>query len=249
MNGTQALGRALDILFVLAEADTPLTVSEIAEKVSIPESSAYRFIQTLEQNGIVERKGKGQITLGLRIFDLARSLSNQIDKQLLAIARPIMEELTHQTNETSVLFIRSGMNAVCIENVSTHRLIRLSIQNGRVLPLHEGASGKMLLAFENPKIIDQVMSSIANEQVRVKLSQELTQIHEAGYSCTVGEFDPDAFAIAAPVWDTHQRIVASLSIAGPSYRFNKNELSPLIEHVRHAAVEISHKLGKPSGTL
>ncbi len=63
MNGTQTLGRAIDILFVLAESGTTLTVSEIAEKVGIPDSTAYRFIQTLIKNGFVERKGRGQIGL------------------------------------------------------------------------------------------------------------------------------------------------------------------------------------------
>ncbi|GAA3412493.1 IclR family transcriptional regulator [Paenibacillus hodogayensis] len=246
MNGTQALGRALDILFVLADADSTLTVSEIADKVSIPESSIYRFIQTLEQNGIVERKGKGQITLGLRILDLARSLSNQIDKQLLVIARPIMEELTEQTNETSVLFIRSGTNAVCIENVKSHQLIRFSIDNGRVVPLCQGATGKTILAYENASIVNQVVQSMDDQRISDHLVQELQQIKEDGFSFTKGEFDTDAFAISAPILDTYQRVVASLSVVGPIYRFTPTKLDAMIENTRLAALKISNKLGKPS---
>ena len=55
VNKTQTLERALDIIFSLAEAETILTVSEIAEKVAIPESTAYRLIKSLEQYGMVER--------------------------------------------------------------------------------------------------------------------------------------------------------------------------------------------------
>jgi DNA-binding IclR family transcriptional regulator len=157
MNGNQTLSRALDIIFTLAESPSTLTVTQIAEKVSIPESTAYRFIQILEQNGIVDRKKKGEIALGLRILDLARSLHQQIDRKLLELSRPLMEKLSETTGETIVLAIRSGMYAVCISSMESRRLIRVVIENGRTLPLHTGATGKAILAHESPKIVDQVL--------------------------------------------------------------------------------------------
>ncbi|MFF2483195.1 IclR family transcriptional regulator [Paenibacillus sp. NPDC058071] len=246
MNGTQTLGRAIDILFVLAESGATLTVSEIAEKVGIPDSTAYRFIQTLIKNGFVERKGRGQIGLGLRIFDLARSLSQQIEKELLTIARPIMEDLTALTNETTVLFVRSGSKAICIENVTSKRLVRLSIENGRILPLNSGASGKALLAFESEKVIEEMYKQFAEDgggASRSALVKELRNIRDDGYCFTLGEVDTDVFAIAAPIFDPQQRIVASLSAAGPVHRLNRDELEDLIGYVKSAASQISGKLG------
>ncbi|BBI35326.1 IclR family transcriptional regulator [Cohnella abietis] len=243
MNGTQTLGKAIDILFVLAESRSTLTVSEIAEKVCIPDSTAYRFIQTLIKNGFVERKGRGQIGLGLRIFDLARSLSSQIERELLAIARPIMEELTNQTNETTVLFIRTGTKAICIEHVTSRRLIRLSIENGRVLPLHSGASGKTLLAYESDKIIGELLESIEDDSKKRGLLEQLKDIRNAGHCLTLGEVDTDAFAIAAPIFDTQHRLAASLSVAGPVHRLNEENLPSTIEAVKLAAAQISQKLG------
>lgn len=237
------MGRAIDILFVLAESRSTLTVSEIARQVSIPESTAYRFIQTLIKNGFVERKGRGQIGLGFRIFDLARSLSQQVERELLTIARPVMEELTNRTNETTVLFVRAGSKAVCIENVTSRRLIRMSIENGRVLPLHSGASGKALLAFENEKTIEEVSKSFPEGTDKQALLKQLAQIRNDGYCVTLGEVDADAFAVAAPVLDTQQRVVASLSVAGPIHRFNDDVKSFTIQSVREAAAQISQKLG------
>ncbi|KIL36861.1 hypothetical protein SD71_05545 [Cohnella kolymensis] len=243
MNGTQTLGRAIDILFVLAESRTTLTVSDIAEKVSIPESTAYRFIQTLIKNGFVERKGRGRIGLGLRIFDLARSLSLQIERELLAIARPVMEELTNRTNETTVLFIRSGSKAICIEHVTSRRLIRMSIENGRVLPLHSGASGKTLLAFENEKVAGELLIALEPDCKRRPLEKQLAEIRDTGYCLTLGEVDIDAFAIAAPIFDTQHRIAASLSVAGPIHRLNEDNRAPIIEALKAAALQISNKMG------
>lgn len=243
MNGTQTLSRALDILFALSEASGTLTVSEIAQKVSIPESTTYRFLQTLEQNGIIERRGKNQIGLGLRILDLARSLNMQFQRDLLPLALPIMEELTEKVQETSLLFVRAGNNAVCIQNVKSRGLIQFSIDNGRILPLHLGASGKCILAFETGKVIERVVQSLGDVSEQDKLAAELESIRERNYSITKGEVDPDVFAIAAPITDGHEPVIASLSVAGPSFRCNQAWDTRIIEAVTQAAAELSRRMG------
>ncbi|WP_046506962.1 IclR family transcriptional regulator [Paenibacillus riograndensis] len=247
MNGTQTLSRALDILFALAEESGTLTVSEIAQKVSIPESTTYRFLQTLEQNGIIERRGKNQIGLGLRILDLARSLNMQFQRDLLPLALPIMEKLTETVQETSVLFVRTGVNAVCIQNVKSRGLIQFSIENGRILPLHLGASGKCILAFENLKVTERIMSSLENDQERARLSVELEHIRARNYCITKGEVDPDVFAIAAPITDGQGPVIASLSVAGPSFRCNKEHDKAIIARVVSAAEELSALMGNKQG--
>ncbi|WP_317618397.1 IclR family transcriptional regulator [Paenibacillus sp. PL91] len=244
INGTQTLGRALDILFALAEADGALSVTDIAQKVAIPESSIYRFLQTLEQNGIVERRGKGQIGLGMRILDLARSLSQQMHREIVPLALPVMEELTQVTNETSLLFIRSGASATSIQTVRSKALIQYSAENGRMLPLYLGASCKAILAYESEKTIQNVLDKWAPNLSKDSLLQQLHRIREQGYALTQGEIDPDAFAVGAPVFDSRGMLVASLSIAGPKYRFDDKLRRLSIQAVQHAAEELSRKMGK-----
>ncbi|WP_336785800.1 IclR family transcriptional regulator [Paenibacillus sp. MMO-177] len=243
MNGTQTLNRALDILFALSEANDTLTVSEIAEKVSIPESTTYRFLQTLEQNGIVERRGKSQVGLGLRILDLARSLSQQMHRELLPLALPIMEELTAQTQETSVLFVRTGLNCVCIQNVRSQGLLQFAVENGRVLPLASGASGKSILAYENERTIGRVFDTLGSKAEQSKLAADLEIIRTNGFCITHGEVDPDIFAIAAPIFDAHGLIVASLSIAGPNFRSNAEYDKEMSGYLLDASDRLSRRLG------
>ncbi|MFE4712488.1 MULTISPECIES: IclR family transcriptional regulator [Paenibacillus] len=243
MNGTQTLSRALDILFALSEESGTLTVSEIAQKVSIPESTTYRFLQTLEQNGIIERRGKNQIGLGLRILDLARSLNMQFQRDLLPLALPIMEELTEKVQETSILFVRTGNNAVCIQNVKSRGLIQFSIDNGRILPLHMGASGKCILAFESAKVTERILQLLSSDKEREGLIAELATIREQNYSITKGEVDPDVYAIAAPITDGQGPVIASLAVAGPSFRCSNEQDKTNIEAVTKAAAELSRRMG------
>ncbi|GGI44983.1 IclR family transcriptional regulator [Paenibacillus marchantiophytorum] len=240
MNGTQTLDRALEILFALAETQEMLTVSQIADNVGIPDSTAYRFLQTLEQHGLIERKGKGQITLGLRILDLARNVHHQINKQLIELAIPFMEDLTKETGETSILALRSGGSVICIHYVESSRPIRLKAEIGKAFPLHLGASGKVLLAFEPSKVVDQFLSGIKDSDT-IELIQSLTKIRIDGYSISSGEIYPDVIAIAAPVFDYRNQVIASLTIAGPVSRESIDET--LIQKIVHTTTSLSVKLG------
>lgn len=239
MGEAQTLAKALDILFAIAATGTQLSVSEIASQVNIPESTAYRLLRTLEQNGIVERKIKGKISLGFRILDLARCLYQEMDRELFIIARPIMEGLTEECGETSVLMVRSGIHAVCIQSVESQRAIRFSLPNGRILPLHVSASGKVILAFEDKTVIEQVLAHIGDPG---PVARDLETIRQEGCSITVAEIDQDVMGIGVPVYDAYGRIMASLTIAGPVERMQKQDLAALAQTVRQAAGQISGRL-------
>lgn len=248
MNQTQTVSRALDILFVLAESGTTLTVSEIAEKVPLPESTAYRLIKTLEINGVVERKAKGQISLGIRLNDLAKTLQQQMNRDLLAIARPVMERLTEELNETSLLVVRRGNIGLTVQYVEGGRLIGIVVKNGKTHPLHKGASGKSILAFEHQRTIEKNLAELdASEQKKVM--KDLKLIKEKGFSKTVAEVDPETFAAAAPIFELEGRVVASLSIVGPKARFDENLTTLTIEKVTKAANVITQEINGLSTML
>lgn len=241
MNQTQTVGRALDILFVLAESETTLTVGEIAEKVPLPESTAYRLIKTLELNGVVERKSKGQISLGIRILDLARSLHQQIDRDLLTIAHPIMEALTEHLNETSILVVRRGTVGITVLHVECRRLIGFLVKKDKTHPLHRGASGKAILAFEDERMINKVLTSV-DEEDHEGLYTELEKAREDGFIKTVAEVDPDTFAVAAPIFDEYNRVIASIAIVGPKGRFDEPVIETSIDEVLKASKTITEQI-------
>ena len=230
MNQTQTVGRALDILFVLAAEEDTLTVSQIAEKVPLPESTTYRLIKTLELNGVVERKAKGQISLGMRIMDLAKSLHQQIDRDLLTIARPIMDNLTEKLNESSLLVVRRGTVGITVQHAEGKRLIGLVTKNGSTHPLHRGATGKAILAFENEKIIENVLK-MENEENPEAFLKEFEEIRKRKMIKTTGEVESNTLAVAAPIFDKYNRILASLSVVGPKDRFDEETTQQTINAV------------------
>ncbi|WP_349772327.1 IclR family transcriptional regulator [Lederbergia citrisecunda] len=246
VNKNQTIERALDIIFSLSDAEKNLTVGEIAAKVAIPESTAYRLIQTLEQYGMVERQSVGQIRLGVRVLELARSLQQQMDRELISISRPIMEQLTEKVNETSILCVRSASQVICVQSVETHRMLRLSVEIGKIMPLDRGASGKAILAFEQKQTMDQLIKTIPDDKVRKSIDKEIEIIREQGYCLTFGEVDTNIFGLAVPICDINKRVMASLTVAGPTERWDQENGEEFIKTVVSSANEITKKLGSIS---
>jgi len=76
-----------------------------------------------------------------------------------------------------------------------------------------------------------------------QLEQTLARIRQQGYAVVVDELDQGAHSIAAPIRDAQGRVVAAISIAGPSHRFTPERVQRYIQLVQQAAQEISHALG------
>lgn len=240
MNQTQTVGRALDILFALAESGSALTVKEIAEKVSIPASTVYRLIRTLELNDVVTRKAHGEISLGVKLFQLAQSLYKQFEEELLMVSSPFLNKLTKSLNETSFLAVRRGDEGITVKFVEGNRLIRFVTHNGKSHALTEGATGKSILAFEEETFIHKIISETENGSTN--LLKELQTIRVQGYAKTVGEVDEDTLAVAAPIYNPSNRVIASITVAGPKDRFNEQLLEKTITEVQFYASQITYML-------
>ena len=73
-----------------------------------------------------------------------------------------------------------------------------------------------------------------------ELSGELERIRQKGYSKTIGEVDEDVFGIAAPIYDNYNRVIASLTIAGPANRIHEESFQAITD----AIVRASQGVGK-----
>ncbi len=145
--GTQALARGVGVLEVLSGELAPLDIEQVAGRVRVPLSTAYRIVRYLAQVGLVEHREQGRVALGLRLLDLGRITQLQVESGLLRIARPVMQELAQRTQETVMLMAPTGGQAICLEYIESPRPVRLSFERGRIMPLYAGAASKVLLAF------------------------------------------------------------------------------------------------------
>jgi DNA-binding IclR family transcriptional regulator len=249
--GTQLLARAVSLILYLRERDDEATVGELASALKVPVNTAYRLVRTLELGGLVDRSHRPYVSLGLRLMDLGLAKQRQVTRELAPVAQPVLEALTAETGETSLLLMPTGARAICIFAIEPSRAIRLSYQPGRVLPLYAGASGKVMLPWVSAQLVQTALAQGEGQLLAggrritaASLKAELKSIRACGYCVTHDELDLGASAIAAPVFTRGGQIFASVSIAGPTGTFTEERLPTLIERVVAAAGEIGRGLAQ-----
>jgi DNA-binding IclR family transcriptional regulator len=229
-----ALERAVDLLGRLGDTGPELTVAELAADAGMPTSTAYRLLAELEQYGLVQRSSDRTVALGTRLVALGRTAEAGLHERLVAPAAPVLATLSQQTGETALLTAPCGHEGIVLHVVEGDRhSVRLSYAALHRAPMHRGASGKVMAAYLEEPERTRLLQSVAAPG----LDRELRQIRDDGYVVTRGELDSGAGAVAAPILDRRERLVAGLSVAGPEERI-AGALPGLVGDVRDAAAAV-----------
>jgi DNA-binding IclR family transcriptional regulator len=223
----RAVERALDILLCFANT-SDLTLTEISIRVGLHKSTVHRLLASLEGKGFIMRDaGTDKYRLGYRLWELSANLSQSGDPGLVLL--PDMERLRDQIGETISLYVQDGLERVRIQAVQSNQAIRRVAPVGARMPLHVGASSKVLVAFAAPAVQEQLYAATAwppgfNREVFL---QQLGETQRLGYATSVEEREPGAAALAAPVIGRSGKLVAALAVSGPA---NRLTLEKMLEH-------------------
>lgn len=250
-----ALHSALQVLESFLQTNTAeQSLTEISQRLGLNKSRVFRILATLEQHGFVEQSETSRgYRLGLRLLAYGNAVQHKLS--VVTAASPIMDDLAQVTGETVFLGVPDGFECIVVDKRESKHPIRLFGEVGRRAPLHVGGVPKMLLAYmaeEDPSLLHRLpLSKITSATVTdVKaLAARLTDIRTDGYVVTSDDLDWGAHSIAAPIRNHAGRVVAALSVAGPSERFTPERIEKYISLVRYATDQISRRLGYTSRTL
>ncbi len=239
---------AIGILGLLEDQHEGLSLAQLTELSGFVKNKVFRILFTLEKHHFVARDTAGRFHLGLRLFELGQNV--QSHNVLIEACQPVLDQLAHETGESIFLGIINGTEALCIDARESPQSIRLFAKVGRRAPLHSGGVPKTLLAHlpdeQRRTILEQFARDAQRDSVDFdleKLETALSLIRRQGYAVVVDELDRGAVSVAAPIRDHRQRVIAALSIAGPSNRFPEDTVQHYIRLVVDATNEISHTLG------
>jgi DNA-binding IclR family transcriptional regulator len=242
----KAVEKAIDILNCFTPDKPLLGVNEISEAIGLTPSTVSRILATLHKKGCVDKDpATGRYKLGFTIYRWGLIMDNQLPN----IALPVMEKVRDACGEEAALFVLQGNTRTCIAKAESRYSVAKSTALGTTLPLHCGAAGKVLLAYQPNAVRSQVLSSPLKKYTPHtitdpdKLEAELAKIRSQGFAYSAGEREIGAYSIVAPVWDSFGRVVASLVVSGPEFRLTEEKRDEYIKLVIAAAKEISHKLG------
>jgi DNA-binding IclR family transcriptional regulator len=243
-----AVQRALNIIDYLATNAGPRNITEVSRHLGIPKSSVFGILQTLRDNGWVEKLEDDRYALTLKLFGLGSSVIASLDlRQQVA---PVLRALAAQTNITGHLAVLASDEAVYIDKAEVPGAIRLTTYVGSRCPLHSTGMGKALLAWLPENEVDRIVQTRGLTAYTpntisspVALKAELARVRRLGYAVGVEENEPGVCGIAAPVFDHLGHVVAAANLGGTVLQIKKGNIPLLGAAVARAAAEMSRRLG------
>ena len=246
MSRVQSIERAFAVLGALT--DGPIGVTEVADRVDLPKSTAARMLASLAREGAVEQlPGETRYRLGPRIETLATGLAGA--RSVVAIARPQLTELATAVGETAGLSIPEGDTMHYVEQVDSDQPVGVRDWTGSRISLHAVSSGLAVLALRPRGRIEAYLSRPLErftERTMVDpedLRARLQRIQLDGHAWTNGEYAEGIASVAAGIADASGEIVAAIHVHGPAYRFPvAGSEARIAELVVAAAARLSGRL-------
>lgn len=218
---TTVLGKVMMVLHAFTIEDSAVSLAELARRTSIPKGTLHRILSDMAAVRMLDRTGTGY-RLGGSLFELGMRAS--VERSLLEVAIPFMEDLYVRTHETVHLGVLDGIEVVYLSKIGGHRQASAPSRIGGRMPVHCTAIGKVLLAHADNDLREQVLSApLARYTPRTvilpgPLSTQLDRIAAEGVGYEYEESATGIVCVAAPVRDGED-VVAAISVTGPSYRF------------------------------
>lgn len=220
---SSTVAKAIGILDILAsKAEVGISLAELSALIGMPKSSTHRYLATLQELGLAERKNGDRFSLGVKVIELAGAYLAKSD--LRNETQMVMKDLAERTGETIHLAVPSGAEVVYIAKVESTHALGMFSHIGARLPMHCTALGKAILAFSKAEQLQLVLSqplirrtpnSITSPEA---LKAELDRVRACGYAIDNEENELGIRCVGAPIFDYTATSIAAISISAPRER-------------------------------
>jgi DNA-binding IclR family transcriptional regulator len=185
---TTSVDNALWLLQLVGERQA-LRVAEAADLLGVARSTAHRLLTALRRRGFVmQDRPNGAYRPGPVLYEIGLGAVSRID--IVRVARPVLEQLREETQETASLAVLEGPMIRFVDCAESPRSVRVGNRTGVVRPAHASAVGKAILAglpdaeldrrYPGPELPPATTSAAVTETA--VLRAELAEIRARGYA-------------------------------------------------------------------
>jgi DNA-binding IclR family transcriptional regulator len=211
-----ATGRLVAVLEAFDGDHDRLTLSEVSRRAHIPLTSTHRLVAELLARRILERDDTGQLSIGLRLWELASRAPRTVGLRELAL--PFLEDLYEATHENVQLAVRDGSELVFVERIAGRGAVNVRTQVGLRFTLPATGVGLVLLAYADTEIQDTVLAGRLTQFTPYtivdprRLRRALAEVRRIGVAISDRQVTDDALSVAAPIRDRTGEVVAAVSL-------------------------------------
>lgn len=216
-----ALGKAVIVLRAFRADDRGVPLAEIVRRTGLSKSTLHRLLGQLVGAGLIDRVGDRYL-LSRLVFELGMRAT--VERDLLDVAGPFLEELRASVHETVHLGVREGAEVFYVAELAGHRQAVAPSRPGGRLGLHCTAVGKAL-AHASPDVLETVLRQGLDRRTPRTiiapglLVRQLEQVRATGLAFEHEESCTGLVCVGSPVLSEDGSAVAAVSVAGPVHRF------------------------------
>lgn len=243
----RAISRAVSVLKYIGQVATGVSLTEIAASVGLSKATTHRILHSLQSVGFVRCDPlNGHYFLGPLLLALAQRADPH--ESLKRLARPFLESLRDETQETVTLVTRDHDERFTIDVLLSPQELKVAPPVGSKRPIHAGAAGKALLALASdeelqalaartglPRLTRTTVTSLA------ELKREIAKVRNLGYARSVEEAVEGQAAVGIPII-VDERVVAGINICGPSSRITPRRAQVMVKRGMVAARQLAAEL-------
>ncbi|MDR4949862.1 IclR family transcriptional regulator [Neobacillus cucumis] len=242
--------RALDLLVLLAKADSALTLNEICIEMDMPKSSGFELVQTLLYKGFIEMDDSRLKTYRLGLAAFETGMAYQTNMEITQLARPFLLELNKQTGSTVFLGVEDKGKVVYLDKAENFSVMRPTAKLGSRRFLHTTGVGKALLAAMPDEKIEYLYSdgeiSRKTPFSMVTMSDillDMKGIRERGYSIDDREDNEEMYCMGSAIFDQANQPVGAISIASVYSSLTPERKEMVSKLITETALKLSNQLG------
>jgi DNA-binding IclR family transcriptional regulator len=239
------LGKALAVLGAVTDHPHGIGLPDLAAKLGLPRQTVHRVLGQLQASGLLLRDPvRERFTVGPRLTQL--SLAALSSNNRWAPVKAVIQELVDEVGETCNLGVLDGLDYIYIERIECEWPLRIHLEVGNRAPAHCLSGGKVLLAHLEPKLCARLLRSrklVARTPRTLTrpadLEAEFEKVRAQDYGMTDQENFEGIVAVAVPIRDAQERVVAALTMHGPMPRLTLERCEATVPRLRQAAQRIS----------
>ncbi|MEO6569130.1 MAG: IclR family transcriptional regulator [Opitutaceae bacterium] len=244
----QTVDKALYLLSVVAESETPMALSALVRASRMEKTTTHRLAGSLADAGFLRYIASDRsYALGWKLIELGQIASSRINA--VSEAEPFLRRIGQLTGETVHLGGYDAGQVVYLAQVASTERVIIRARVGQRRPAHASSLGKAMMAFGPPAWLNEVQSGeleavtpntiVSSDELIVHLDR----VRRLGYAIDDEETNLGVRCVAFPVRDHTGFAVAAISVTGPSFRMTRERLAALAAEIGPIVSELSLRMG------